>query len=208
MFSKRLNAIWWLPVSSSTITASCAQRLRRPLPKPGSRCSSAASSVVVSLASVVSGCQLRHKLTRHTPCLCQTLDYCSKILTLAHSAGNLQQINHAAACCYSNLWNRFSIFVLYSGIAIGGQDGQTPGGPRVQGHPSPKISSDLRHPQNPLQDSTEFYVQRAIKIVHKHENFRWKSLKGNGRRRIRQGKDPTLIFCQGASKFLVTPLVL
>jgi len=35
----------------------------------------------------------------------------------------------------------------------------------------------------------EFYVQCAIKFVHEHENFRQKSLKGNGTGRIREGKE-------------------
>ena len=43
--------------------------------------------------------------------------------------------------------------------------------------------------QNPLHDSTEFYVQCAIKFVHKHVNFRRKPVKGNGRGRIREGKE-------------------
>jgi len=43
--------------------------------------------------------------------------------------------------------------------------------------------------QNPLHESTEFYVQCAIKFVHEHENFRRKPLKGNGRGRIREEKE-------------------
>ena len=48
-------------------------------------------------------------------------------------------------------------------------------------NPSPKKSREY--------DSTEFYVQCAIKFVHDHENFRWKSLKGNGRGGIEEGKE-------------------
>ena len=50
----------------------------------------------------------------------------------------------------------------------------------MQGAPSSR--------QNPLDDSTEFYVQCAIKFLHEHENFRWKPLKGNERERIGEGK--------------------
>ena len=44
-----------------------------------------------------------------------------------------------------------------------------------------------RDPQ--MHDSTEFYVQGAIKFVHEHDSFRWKPLKGNGRGRKREGKE-------------------
>jgi len=40
-----------------------------------------------------------------------------------------------------------------------------------------------------MHNSTEFYVHCATKFVHKFENFRWKPLKGNGRRRVRKGKE-------------------
>jgi len=58
-------------------------------------------------------------------------------------------------------------------------------------NPSPKKSREY--------DSTEFYVQCAIKFVHDHENFRWKSLKGNRRGGIREGKErgPPGYFVQG-----------
>jgi len=51
-------------------------------------------------------------------------------------------------------------------------------------------------------------IQYAIKFVHKHENFRWKPLKGNGRGRIREGKErgPARILCPEALEFLATPL--
>jgi len=70
----------------------------------------------------------------------------------------------------------------------------------VQGAPSSR--------QNLLRDSTEFYVQCAIKFVHESENFRRKPLKGNGRERIREGKerDPPGYFVQGPRVPIVTPL--
>jgi len=48
-------------------------------------------------------------------------------------------------------------------------------------------------------DSTEFYLQCAIKFVHEHENFRRKLAKENGRGRIREGKErgPPGYFVQG-----------
>jgi len=41
-----------------------------------------------------------------------------------------------------------------------------------------------------VHESTEFYVQCAIKFVglDEHENFRQKPLEGNGRERIRERK--------------------
>jgi len=51
---------------------------------------------------------------------------------------------------------------------------------RVQKYPQ-------RDPQNQLHD--RFYVHCAIKFVQEHENFRRKPLKGNGRGRIREGKE-------------------
>jgi len=50
--------------------------------------------------------------------------------------------------------------------------------------PSPPPSSR----QNPLYDSTEFYVQCAVKSVHEHENFRWKPVKGMGGKERREAR--------------------
>jgi len=55
--------------------------------------------------------------------------------------------------------------------------------------PKPESKNIQRDPQNPLHDSTEFYVQCAIKFVHKHEKFRRKPLEGKGRGSIREGKE-------------------
>jgi len=55
------------------------------------------------------------------------------------------------------------------------------GKPGMPGAPSSR--------QNPLQGTTEFYLQRAIKFVHRHENFRRKPLKGKGNERISEGKE-------------------
>jgi len=79
--------------------------------------------------------------------------------------------------------------------------------PYAGSYPNPESKNIQRDPQNPLHDSTEFYVLCAIKLVHEHENFRRKPLKGNGGR-IREGKErvPPGYFVQGAPEFLVTPL--
>jgi len=61
------------------------------------------------------------------------------------------------------------------------------GDPRVQGTPECRGPPSSR--QNPLHDNNEFYVQCEIKFLHERENFRLKPLKGNGRGRIREGKE-------------------
>jgi len=64
--------------------------------------------------------------------------------------------------------------------------------------------------QRKSTDSTEFYVQSAMKFEHEHENFRLKPLKWNGRARKREGKErsgPAWIFCPGSPEFLVTLLL-
>ena len=52
-----------------------------------------------------------------------------------------------------------------------------------------RVQTYPERPRNPLHDSSEFYVQCAIKFVHEHEHFRRKRLKGNGRGRITEGKE-------------------
>jgi len=57
-------------------------------------------------------------------------------------------------------------------------------------------------------DSTEFYLQCAIKFVHEHENFRRKLPKENGGKdKGRKGEGSAWIFCPGAPEFIVTPLM-
>ena len=67
--------------------------------------------------------------------------------------------------------------------------------------------ADVLKAQNPLHDSNEFYVQRAIKFVHTHENFRRKHF-GIEKGRIREGEGPAWpgYFVRGPPEFLVTPL--
>jgi len=77
---------------------------------------------------------------------------------------------------------------LYSSIAVGWAGWTKHRDLQVQPPPLPP-SLPPSSTQNPLHASTEFYVQCAIKFMHERENFRQKPLKGNGRGRIREGKE-------------------